>query len=274
MWNPSGLGFNNGSGFNIAQTHFSRDLFRDTGLYFAGDGFGYSVEWIDGVDSRIKQTFATGFRGDDLFSFGFAYSWFKSADRRYKALNVRTVGFTSRPWKFLSMAGKWNSTRGTNFAIFVSEFDTTKPQDNYRIGIGLRPFGNNITITTDLNVDKKSANDVSTLIYGLEIWSNKGLSINAMYDELGNYEFGIEVGFPTKSLRNSNSFDKDGEYLSSTVMLESREHFRETNLHTKGKYLKLNLKGAIPDSPQRGYFFSRGPRTTAEWVRLIEKARV
>ena len=34
------------------------------------------------------------------------------------------------------------------------------------------------------------------------------------------------------------------------------------------------MKGDIPDDPQRGYFFSRGPRTTAEWVRLIEKARV
>ena len=273
VWNPAGLGFDNGSGFNIAQTHFSGDLFRDTGLYFAGDGFGYSVEWIDGVDSRIKQTIATGFRGGDLFSFGFGYSWFKSANRRYRALNVRTVGFTSRPWKFLSMAGKWNSIRGTNFATFVTELNIPKPQDNYRIGIGLRPFGNNITITTDLNVDKKSAGDESTLIYGLEIWLSKGFSINAMYDELGNYEFGIEVGIPTKSLRNSNSFDDAGEYLSSTVILESREHFRETILRSKGRYLKLNLKGAVPDDPQRGYFFSRGPRTTAEWVRLIEKAR-
>ncbi|MCH8303891.1 MAG: signal peptide peptidase SppA, partial [Candidatus Marinimicrobia bacterium] len=65
-----------------------------------------------------------------------------------------------------------------------------------------------------------------------------------------------------------------GEYLSSTVILESREHFRETILRSKGKYLKLNLKGDIPDDPRRGYFFSRGPRTTAEWVRLIEKARI
>ena len=273
-WNPAGLGFDNGSGFNIAQTHFSRNLFRDTGLYFAGKGLGYSVELLGSDKSRTKQTIAAGFGGDDTFSWGFGYSWFKSADRRYRALNVRTVAFTSRPWKFLSMAGKWNSIRGTNYPEirFVGPIPP-KPQDNYRIGIGLRPFGNNITITTDLNVDKKSAGDVSTLIYGLEIWSNKGLSVNAMYDELGNYEFGLEIGFPTKSLRNSNSFDDAGEYLSSTIVLDSREHFRETNLHTKGRYLKLNLKGDIPDSPQRGYFFSRGPRTTAEWVRLIEKAR-
>ena len=238
------------------------------------------MEWIGGVDSRTKQTIATGFEGGELFSFGFGYSWFRSDNRnrsesrKYDALNIRTVGLTSRPWNFLSMAGKWNSIKGTNYAYWTDEIITQKPQDSYRIGLGLRPFGNNITITTDLNVDKKASGDVSTLIYGLEIWSNKGLSINAMYDELGNYEFGIEVGIPTKSLRNSNSFDDAGEYLSSTVILESREHFRETILRSKGKYLKLNLKGDIPDDPQRGYFFSRGPRTTAEWVRLIEKARI
>ena len=238
------------------------------------------MEWIGGVDSRTKQTIATGFEGGELFSFGFGYSWFRSDNRnrsesrKYDALNIRTVGLTSRPWNFLSMAGKWNSIKGTNYAYWTDEIITQKPQDSYRIGLGLRPFGNNITITTDLNVDKKASGDVSTLIYGLEIWSNKGLSINEMYDELGNYEFGIEVGIPTKSLRNSNSFDDAGEYLSSTVILESREHFRETILRSKGKYLKLNLKGDIPDDPQRGYFFSRGPRTTAEWVRLIEKARI
>ena len=211
------------------------------------------MEWIGGVDSRTKQTIATGFEGGELFSFGFGYSWFRSDNRnrsksrKYDALNIRTVGLKSRPWHFHSMAGEWNSIKGTNYAYWTDEIITQKTQDSYKIGLGLRPFGNNITITTDLNVDKKASGDVSTLIYGLEIWSNKGLSINAMYDELGNYEFGIEVGIPTKSLRNSNSFDDAGEYLSSTVILESREHFRETILRSKGKYLKLNLKGYVPD---------------------------
>ena len=272
--NPAGLGFNTRGGFNIVQTHFSSNLFRDTGLYFAGKRFGYSVEWLGGVDSRTKQTIAAGFGGNGLFSWGFGYSWFGSDDFRYKALNVRAIGFTSRPSKFLSIAGRRNWVRGTNFPnIVMAHSISSKPQDNYRIGIGLRPFGNNITLTTDLNVDQRTSGDVSTLIYGLELWSKNGISFTGMYDENKNFEFGIEIGIPTKSLRNSNSFDDSGEHLSSVVVLESREHYRETNLRLKGRYLKLNLKGDIPDEPQRGFFFSRGPRTTAEWVRLIEKAR-
>jgi len=274
VFNPAGLGFDNGSGLNIAQTFISGDYLRDTGFYFVGKGFGYSVEWLGGENSRTKQTIATGFGRDDYFSFGFGYSWFRSKDSRYSALNVRTIGFTARPWKFLSIAGKQNSIRGTNFPFIISgSSNSSGPFDNYRIGIGLRSFGNNITITTDLNVDQRPTGDVSTIIYGLELWSNEGFSVTAMYDDLGNFEFGLEIGMPTRSLRNSNSFDDSGEHLSSVVVLESREHHRETNLNSKGRYLKLNLKGDIPDEPQKGFFFGRGPRTTAEWVRLIEKAR-
>jgi len=272
-WNPAGLGFNNGSSFNIAQTHYSRDLFRDLGIYFAGSGFGFSVEWLDAEKSRTKQTIATGFGRDDLLSLGFGYSWFRSDDRKYNALNVRTIGFTSRPWNWLSMAGKWNSVEGTNYRYHTDETITPKPQDNYRIGFGLRPFGNNITFTTDLNVDQKTTGDVSTLIYGLEFWSKKGFSIAAMYDDIGNYEVGLEVGFPTLSIRNSNNYNDSNKHEFSALVFESRKYFRETSLHTRGRYLKLSLKGDIPDEPQRGFFFSRGPRTTAEWVRLIEKAR-
>ncbi len=249
-------------------------MFRDTGLYFAGKGFGYSVGWLGGVDSRTKQTLATGFGGERLISLGFGYSWFRSNDNRYNALNVRTIGFTSRPWKFLSIAGKWNSIRGTNNPFF-GEIDPNISilDDNYRIGLGLRPFGNNITITTDLNVDKRKSGDVSTLIYGLELWSKKGFSITAMYDDIGNFEFGLEIGFPTLGLRNSNYYNDAGRHVSSAIVLESRKKIRETDLRSKGRYLKLNLKGDIPDEPQRRFFFTRGPRTTAEWVRLIEKAR-
>ena len=273
-FNPAGLGFDNGSGFNIAHTFITGDYLRDTGLYISGSGFGYSVEWLDGENSRTKQSIATGFGRDDFFSLGFGYSWFRSKDSKYNALNVRTIGFTSRPWKFLSIAGMRNSIRGTNFPFIVSNSSNSlRPQDNYRIGIGLRPFGNNITFTTDLNVDQKTSGNVSTIIYGLELWSKKGFSVAAMYDDIGNFEFGLGIGFPTRSLINSNSFDDSGERLSSVLVLESREYHRQSKYHPKGRYLKLNLKGDIPDEPQSRFFFSRGPRTTAEWVRLIEKAR-
>ena len=279
-WNPAGLGFKNGSSFNIAQTHYSRDLFRDTGLYFAGSGFGYSVEWLGGENSRTKQTISTSMGGNKLFTLGFGYSWFRSDnrkfrpnDRKYNALNVQTIGFTSRPWNWLSMAGKWNSVKGTNYQYYPDETITPKPRDNYRIGIGLRPIGNNLTITTDLNVDMKSSGDVSTLIYGLEFWSKKGFSIAAMYDDIGNYEVGLEVGFPTLSIRNSNNYNDSNKHEFSVLVFESRMYLRETDLRSKGRYLKLSLKGDIPDEPQHRFFFSRGPRTTAEWVRLIEKAR-
>ena len=278
VWNPAGLGFDNGSGFNIAQTYYSRNVFpnyRDTGFYFAGKGFGYSVEWLNEFDSRTKQTIATGFGRDDYFSWGFGYSWFRSDDRRYKALNVRTIGFTSRPWKFLSIAGKGNSIRGTNFQIWQGgDSNTSIPQDNYRIGIALRPFGNIVTITTELNVDQITpGDDKSTLIYGLELWSKKGFSFSAMYDDAGNFEFGFEVGIPKLGVRNSNAYPENGTFRSSSVVIELRQHHRETILRSKGRYLTLSLKGDIPDEPQKRFFFSRGPRTTAEWVRLIEKAR-
>ncbi|MCH7955454.1 MAG: signal peptide peptidase SppA, partial [Candidatus Marinimicrobia bacterium] len=152
--------------------------------------------------------------------------------------------------------------------------NTSTLENNYRIGFGLRPFGNTVTITTDFNVDKRKSGDESNLIYGLELWSKRGFSVAAKYDDIGNFEFGVEVGFPKLGIRNSNSFITDaGTHLSSATVLESRERYRETSLKLKGRYLELTLKGDIPDSPQRGYFFSRGPRTTAEWVRLIEKAR-
>ena len=273
VWNPAGLGFDNGSGFNIAQTYYSRNVFpnyRDTGFYFAGKGFGYSVEWLNEFDSRTKQTIAASINRNDRFSLGFGYSWFRSDDRRYKALNVRTIGFTSRPWNFLSIAGTWSSI---NYTINSVALNFSTLERNYRVGLGLRPFGNSVTITTDLNVDQNTDGDEYTLIYGLDFWSKKGFSFSAMYDDAGNFEFGFEVGIPKVGVRNSNAYPENGTFRSSSVVIELRQHQRETILRSKGRYLKLNLKGDIPDEPQKRFFFSRGPRTTAEWVRLIEKAR-
>lgn len=273
VWNPAGLGFDNGSGFNIAQTYYSRNVFpnyRDTGFYFAGKGFGYSFERLNEFDTRTKQTIAASINKNDRFSLGFGYSWFSLYDGGNKSLNLRTIGFTSRPWNFLSIAGTWSSVNYISNSIGLN-FATLKR--NYRVGLGLRPFGNNFTITTDLNVDQTTVDNEYTLIYGLELWSKKGFSFSAMYDDIGNFEFGFEVGIPKLGVRNSNAYPENGTFRSSSVVFELREHQRETILRSKGRYLTLNLKGDIPDEPQKRFFFSRGPRTTAEWVRLVEKAR-
>ncbi|MCH7619133.1 MAG: signal peptide peptidase SppA [Candidatus Marinimicrobia bacterium] len=263
-FNPAGLGYPDAGGLIIAQTHLSGEFFRDTGIYYAGRRLGYSIEWLGGQPSRKKHTFGIGVGGSGNFSMGVSYSWFGSGSRDYSSLNIFSSGMIIRPFRWLSLAGTLREINGNG--------GSPNPLNrSYILGAGWRPFGENFTFTVDVDIDKFEKQNEATYLYGLEFWSDKGFSLNGVLDDDGGFELGVEIGFPRSSLRNSASYDKNGDFISSVTLLESRSRRRKTSLHSTGLYLELNLKGSVPDQPEGG-FFIKGSRTTSEWVRLIERA--
>jgi len=268
--NPAGLGFNQGRNINIAQTHLSDKFFSDTGIYLALGKVGYSLEWLDSAISRRKHTFALAISNNRNISVGFGYSRFGSNNSSYSSLSLLTAGLTFRPARWLSLAGVASDVRGSSVPVSISSgFGIL--ESKYRIGLGLRPVGENLTLTADLNIDKFDSGDNTILRYGLEFWSKKGFSVNGMLDEEGGFEFGLELRFPKTALRNSNRYNDSGDYLSSVSVLEMRNRRRATALQQKGSFLQLKLMGIIPDEPSSSFFY-KGPRTTSEWVRLIDRA--
>ena len=269
--NPAGLGFNQGLNFNIAQSHLSDKFFSDTGVYFAIRKVGYSLEWLGAATSRRKHTFAFAISNNPNNSLGFSYSRFGSDDVSYSGLSLLTAGLSFRPATWLSLAGVATDVRGNSVPVSIgSGFGTL--ESRYRFGLGLRPFGEFLTLTADANIDKFDSGDNTIFQYGLEYWSEEGFSVNGMLDENGGFEFGIEIGLPTASLRNSNRYNDNNDYLASVSVLEMRNRIRTTGLQKKGSFLQLKLSGIIPDEPTSSFFF-KGPRTTSEWVQLIDKAR-
>ncbi len=269
--NPAGLGFNQGRNFNIAQSHLSDKFFSDTGIYFAFGNVGYSLEWLDSPTPRRKHSFALALSNGTNHSIGFGYSRYGSDDAGYSALTLLTAGLNFRPAKWLSLAGVASDVRGSSIPVAIGS-GIGLLESRYKLGLGVRPFGEFLTLTADANIDRFDSGDNTIYRFGLEYWSDKGFSFNGMLDEEGGFEFGIGIGFPTSSLRSSNRYNESGDYLSSVSVLEMRNRRSATALQQKGSYLQLKLSGFIPDEP-RSSFFSRGPRTTSEWIRLIDRAR-
>lgn len=269
--NPAGLGFNQGRNFNFAQSHLSDNFFSDTGVYFAFGNIGYSLEWLDAATSRRKHTFALALSNSPNSSIGFGYSRFGSDSTSYSALSLFTAGLNFRPTSWLSLAGVATDVRGSSVPVLIGS-GVGILESRYRLGLGLRPLGEFLTLSADANISKFDSGNNTIFQFGLEYWSDKGFSINGMLDEDGGFEFGIEIGFPTIAVRNSNRYSESGAYLSSVSVLEMRNRRRATSLQQKGSFLQLKLSGTVPDEPTSSFFF-RGARTTSEWVRLIDRAR-
>ncbi len=185
VYNPAGLG--RVGRFNAWYLHERSNVrIQDNdGVWLAsslGDvvGLGVGFEWLrpgPGLGAERAKS-ALGFSvGPQQFSAGATINWFFGGD--VQALTSLDVGLQSRPLRWLSLGA---FVRNLNTP---SSFTTTLGRE-WTVGVGLRPFGERLTVGIDWVVPEARGVAGSALQYTVQAKVVKGLRLMAGFSHTLN----------------------------------------------------------------------------------------
>ncbi len=161
------------------------------------------------------------------------------------------LGTLIRPWRFLSLGA------AVNF-----------PQDgesHYRAGLGLRPFGEILTVYGDLMAEKDS---VAGYLCGVSVEPLKGLVLHATYDDEGS----ITAGFELRLGHSRASLNASGNGIE-TCIAASRREYPSLPFFKRATVLTLDLSGNIHEEKSIDIFRRPKGWCFAELVEALKRAR-
>jgi protease-4 len=218
--NPAGLGFKGGVEFYLSnplrEWKFLKNSWRTSALL---GNMGIGLRRSDG-ESFLR--FGLGIPLGRL-SLGFGY------EGKEKEL---TLGFLLRPLRYISLGATYIHSR----------------ENTYRIGAGIRPFTERLTLFGDL-VFRDSVED---FIYGIGAELLDGVILSAKGDREKNFTLGLDIslGF----IRMGSKYTEETEDGEISLVF-SKERYN-TPLHGRKKYVEIELSGDYPEE-REVYFFRR-----------------
>jgi protease-4 len=153
LWtNSAGIGVDGTSGLiymrPMSLDGYSNIYNSDYALGFNMGGLGFGMEEVNQGARFRRYTLAFSSEFSEGFTMGMAYHWSDNLARQ----NSWDVGMLMRPTRWLSIGANMTNVYGGNVAGV--ELDPT-----YNLGVALRPFGPDLTLTADVNLWKDATND-------------------------------------------------------------------------------------------------------------------
>lgn len=204
--NPAGYNFINSLRLRIGMSASDSAFEGLDRLSIAFPGAGFSGWWNDDYDMR-RFTLSSGtYLFDQIASIGVGYTWFDPTvnGNQWSGKHFFTIGLTIRPVEWFSFG-------------LVRQGGVDLPGDDdveavYRAGFAVRPFGNRLTLVTDIETEQEFDN--SQFTGGVEFCPMDGLTVRA---EAGSnhISLGLEAGFGTTSFTCGATTDENYSYTSS-----------------------------------------------------------
>lgn len=175
QYNPAGL--NKVPLVELAYAHERAQARRQTidGLYGAfslfGAGLGLAVEWLrdDGGAEWTKTSLGAAF-GIEAISLGLGLGFFGKGP--VDGLTTLEVGVQARPFRWLSLGfTARNLNAPANFTAVLSR--------SYQLGLGLRFFGERLTVGADFLLNESQGFPGGRLGYSLELETFRGVKVFA-----------------------------------------------------------------------------------------------
>ncbi len=266
LWtNPAGIGIDGSSGLMLLGTttsggdNESSGFEEDWGWGFNLGQLGFGVEYARsrGLDAN---RYTMGFAGEmtEGWTTGWAYHWSDRLDRD----NSWDFGTLIRPCSMLSVGAMVTE-------IGRPRINGMRVSPTYHLGLGVRPFGNTLTLTADAtlwetaNVDYGDSMDVTlgatwqpvpniALRGGYALDSETifaGISISSAFSTISNYS-----GIRNESVTNQP------DMVGSTYMRFSSQWAPELNdyIFKKPTVVRYKLRGSIvEESAPFGLFYER-----------------
>jgi protease-4 len=267
--NPAGLGLGRGAQAWLLHAYGERDSSAADGLVLSIGGLGLGAErWaVPGAGHSRRYSLGWGSKlGRNLY-FGDAFRWVRPQAGSSGRLFCWDLGFILRPTGFLSLgalAGNVNEPRT----------DTGRLRRQYTLGIGLRPFGDRVTLFAEGR--HRSGDDFShaTGRYGAEVELLKGLMIQGARDREGSTTVGLRFNLPRAGAGVFHRPGSDDNPVGGTTYLVLSQDRYRTAVPSSPGILEIALSGRIEDErPGFSLLGERPQRTTRELLETIHRAQ-
>ena len=274
LLNPAVLGFGNSNGMAYVGEDHEGEVTKDYySLFFNMENLSYVFE-RDGrtEESADRHTLALG---ESIFSpnfyFGLKYDW----KNKYFKDGKWGVSGLWRPVNYLSMAG--------------TAYDLKNDDNDYRVGLSLRPLGNNEKLSRKLcvsgdmiyTVGEDEEYDWQKPIFTVSTEPVSGIFLSGSYDfEYERIGANISVALPHTRLGNLMSFNDDDRYANGKMYVHFTDYNQESLLNPayKDHYYIWKLKGEIVE--EKASFkigpiniSNKGQITMSEILKKIEKLK-
>lgn len=257
--NPAGLGFKRiFEGYVISP--FDTSEFRDeTHLFLRGGNIGFGAQLFGKGKNYNAFTLSLGSGIGRNFYLGTSYRWYTRIERG----SEWDIGLLYRPFNMLS-AGM--NVRNVNSPGLL--------HPEYILGLGVRPFGNRLTLSVDGSFYREDTIDYGDDIlwtFALQFEPINGIILKGHYAE-DTYGAGIGINLKHFGVEGYTNFSDDGEMTDGyTIAHFSNERYRTVLLRDKRHWVTLTFKGPIIEERRKSGFFGTKHPTLKEVVDIIEK---
>ena len=254
--NSAGLGLSRDFNMWITQpTHWTKldSITYDFGFYgqegISGFGFTHMQNGRDLLHSGSGKHLGGGFYLGNTSHF--------SSDG-YEAIDMGLL-YRGHSWFSAGLQWKnlWSRDRGG------------RQDQQFQIGVALRPFGNRLTVAYDHRFSSGPYGESSDFLDGggialVQAEVINGIKLFAGYD-LGEMtkgvQVGISLGFGQMSVETFHNFDSNSDYVSPSLTgyFISKEKRRTVIKSKKPTFVELGFEQPMSDSPSPKAFF--GPKT-------------
>jgi len=275
LWtNSAGVGADGSSGLiylrPMSLDGYSNIYNSDYAIGLNLGGLGFGVEEVNQGDRYRRYTTALSSEISEGFQIGMAYHWSDNLARE----NSWDLGMLIRPTRWISLGANITNAIGGNSAGTVLE-------PAYNLGLALRPFGPDLTLTADVNLWKDATNN-----YGDEMdptFTASWKALDGVYLR-GGYSLDSEVAFAGLSfsvrsteLSTYNGFRSNSaagvpeDAGVSSLRLSSTWKPSIADKFMKDRIVRIRLDGRYEEEMTTFSFFAPRSKTMYSVISRLQK---
>jgi len=258
--NPAGLSFLSSLRLRVGLAAFDSTSIDPDRLSIAFPGMGIAGWWNDDISMR-KFTLSSSFSCfGNIASVGAGYTWYDPTvnNNLYSGKHFYTLGLIIRPLEWFSVG---LVRRGG-----IDLPDSDDIEVSHKFGLAVRPFGDNFTFVSDLEVPEEY--DDSRLTAGVEVNPLNGLTVRAGAGE-DHLSFGLEAAFGTARLSCGVQSDDEFSHYSSRGQITFTSSPGHDLTTPQGIFVRMEA-GEFDELRQRPFLGSVQP-CFAETAMLLDR---
>ena len=264
--NPAALAPEYVIGFRYLHAFPDSTFKGDDGFIFGMRGVLVSAQWLKHSNGifRRKYVVAGGARMFPDFYWGLSYSWFGGKSESYRDKRIWKSGILYRPLPVLSLGLVVDD-------INRPVIDFRRFERLYTMGLGLRPFGEKLTISSDASLREDSPLEKMQFNFKIEALPKAGVSLAAAYRTDGLIQAGIAFAIEQSSIGFSSGFH-ESDFSGGTIYYNQGPvaSARTSPYHKKIGRLKINRN--LSHEPRERSLFGQRPISFLELLQVVRQA--
>ncbi len=264
--NPAALAPEYVIGFRYLHAFPDSTLKGDDGFIFGMRGLLVSAQWLKHSNGifRRKYVLASGARMFPDFYWGISYSWFGGKSESYRNKRVWKSGVLYRPLPVLSLG------------LVVDDInrpiiDFQRLERLYTLGLGLRPFGEKLTLSSDASLRENFPLEKTRFSLKIEAAPKAGVSLAALYRTDGMVQAGITFAIEQSSVGFSSGFH-ESDFTGGTIYYNQGPVASSRTLPYHRKIGRLKINRNLYHEPRGKKLFGPRPISFLETLQTLREA--